>query len=60
MTTPLVRSRDDRMIAGVCRAVARRFDISTTLVRVLTVVGVFFFGWAIPAYIAAWIIIPRD
>ena len=48
------------MLAGVCAAIARRFGISTALVRVLTVVGLLVFGWTIPAYIVCWIIIPAE
>ncbi|GAA1738030.1 PspC domain-containing protein [Microbacterium paludicola] len=56
----LVRPRSDRVIAGVCSAIARRFDTSATLVRVLAVLGVLFFGWTIPVYIAFWIVVPND
>lgn len=58
--TQLVRPQSDRVVAGVCSAIARRFDVSTTVVRVLSVLGVFFFGWTIPVYIAFWIVIPND
>ncbi|WP_156760604.1 PspC domain-containing protein [Microbacterium karelineae] len=60
MTTPLVRPRADRMVAGVCAAVARRFDLSPKVVRALTIVGLLFFGWTLPAYIALWIVIPTE
>lgn len=56
----LVRPRSDRVIAGVCSAIARRFDTSAALVRVLAVLGVLFFGWTIPVYIAFWIVVPND
>jgi phage shock protein PspC (stress-responsive transcriptional regulator) len=56
----LVRPQHDRAIAGVCSAIARRFDLSPTLVRVLAVLGVFFFGWTIPVYVAFWIVIPNE
>jgi phage shock protein PspC (stress-responsive transcriptional regulator) len=56
----LVRPRSDRVIAGVCSAIARRFGTSATLVRVLAVLGVLFFGWTIPVYIAFWIVVPND
>jgi phage shock protein PspC (stress-responsive transcriptional regulator) len=57
---PLVRSRQDRVIAGVCTAVARRFDISPTTVRIITVLAVLFAGLSIWAYILLWIIIPNE
>ncbi|GGH43743.1 PspC domain-containing protein [Microbacterium album] len=56
----LVRRRQDRIIAGVCSVVADRFDISPTPVRVLAVLGLFFFGWTIPVYIALWVVIPSE
>lgn len=57
----LVRSRDDRMIAGVCSGVARYFNIDVTLVRVLTVVGaVFGVGSLVVAYVIAWILMPEE
>lgn len=61
MSTPvLTRPVSGRGIAGVCAAVARRFDLSPTLVRVLALLGVIFFGWTIPVYIALWIVIPSE
>lgn len=59
MTTPLlVRPRDDKMIAGVCAGLARRFGVSTGLVRVLFVVfGLF--GAGELAYIVLWIVMPK-
>lgn len=49
---------DGRVIAGVCAALADRFGISRTLVRVLFVIfGLF--GAGEIAYIIAWVVIPR-
>ncbi|MGO1235743.1 MAG: PspC domain-containing protein [Microbacterium gubbeenense] len=60
MTRQLVRPRRGRMISGVCSAIAQRFNMSRALVRLLTIVGVLFFGWAIPVYVALWIVIPSE
>lgn len=57
---PLVRPRQDRVIAGVCAAVARRFGLSNTTVRVITVLAVLFAGLSLWAYILLWIIIPNE
>jgi len=57
---PLVRPRQDRVVAGVCAAVARRFGWDPTLVRVLTVIAVIFFGLSFWAYILLWIVIPSE
>lgn len=57
---PLVRPRRDRVIAGVCSAVARRFDVSPTIVRVITVLAVLFAGLSLWAYVLLWIVIPKE
>ncbi|WP_105565202.1 PspC domain-containing protein [Microbacterium halophytorum] len=56
----LSRPRDDRMIAGVCAMVARRFGWSSTWTRVLALFGLLFFGSTIPIYIAFWLIVPAE
>ena len=56
----LVRPRNGRIIAGVCSAVADRFGISTTLVRVITVLAVLSAGLSRWAYILLWIVIPNE
>lgn len=56
----LVRPRDGRVIAGVCAALARRFGMTPTTVRVLTVLLVLFAGLSLWAYILLWIVIPSE
>ena len=57
----LVRSRDDRMLAGVCAGVAGYFGLDVTLVRVIwAVVAVLTGGAGVLAYLAAWAIIPSE
>jgi phage shock protein C len=56
----LVRPRQGRVIAGVCAAIAHRFDISPALVRVLAVLGVLFAGVSVLVYVLLWIIIPQQ
>lgn len=54
----LVRPRDDKWIAGVCSGLARRFGVSTGLVRLIFVI----FGLAGAgeiAYIVLWILMPK-
>ncbi len=58
-TAQLTRSRENRMIAGVCAGVAQHYGWDLTLVRVLTVLCVLFVGTGILVYLAAWIIIPE-
>jgi phage shock protein C len=55
----LYRSRDDRMIGGVCGGVARYFTLDPTLVRVIAVVAlVFAFPATVIGYLLAWAITP--
>ncbi len=57
----LMRSRDGRMLAGVCAGVAGYFGVDVTLVRVIwAVVSVITGGAGILAYLVAWIIIPDE
>ena len=58
--TGLVRPRRGRWIAGVCAALARRFDVSPLLVRALFVVSTLIPGPQFIAYIALWILIPSE
>ena len=56
----LVRSREDRMLAGVCGGVAEYLGVDATLVRILVVVGtVLGFGSLIVAYVIGWVLIPE-
>lgn len=58
--TSMHRSRDDRMIAGVCGGLARYLDIDPVVVRVvvaaLTIIG----GVGLVLYVAAWLLVPED
>ena len=58
-TKRLYRSKKERMIAGVCGGIAEYLDTDPTIIRLLWVVGSFFWGIGIIAYLAAWIIVPE-
>ncbi|WP_329106712.1 PspC domain-containing protein [Micromonospora sp. NBC_01699] len=60
MSRKLARPRDGRMIAGVCAGLARRFGLSTGLVRLLFVLSVILPGPQVLLYIALWIILPNE
>ncbi len=57
----LIRTRDDRYVAGVCGGLARYFGVDPTLVRVIVVVATLF-GALLPAigYLVAWAIVPAE
>ncbi len=57
----LYRSRDHRMIAGVCGGLGEYFNIDPTLIRILFVLGtVFGFGSLILVYLVLMIIVPEE
>ncbi len=55
----LYRSRDDRKIAGICAGLGEYFGIDPTVVRLLFVVGLIFWGGTLLAYIILAIVIPE-
>ena len=59
-TRRLERSRDDRILAGVCRGIAEHFGIDVTLVRVITVVLAVFGGAGVLLYLVGWAMIPEE
>ena len=56
----LVRPRRGKVIAGVCAAIAHRFDLSPGLVRVLFVVSCVLPGPQFLIYLVGWVLIPRE
>ena len=48
------------MIAGVCGGIGRYLGIDPVIARLIAIVLVFFGGAGILAYIAAWLLVPRD
>ena len=59
-STELVRPRRGRVIAGVCAALARRFDAKPWQVRLLFVLSCLLPGPQFLLYIALWIILPSE
>jgi len=58
MEKRLRRSRN-RKIAGVCGGIAEYFGLDPTVVRLVWLFAVLFFGTGIWAYIICWIVIPE-
>jgi phage shock protein PspC (stress-responsive transcriptional regulator) len=56
----LERSRDDRVIAGVCGGLGAYFDVDSVLFRIAFVLLVFAGGLGILAYILGWIFLPEE
>ncbi len=55
------RSRDDRVIAGVCGGLAERYGWDPTVVRVVAVASFFLIAGplSIMAYLIAWMVTPK-
>lgn len=57
----LRRSRDDRMVAGVCGGFAALLGVDAALVRILLVVATILgFGTGVLIYLACWILLPEQ
>ncbi|MDE5621485.1 MAG: PspC domain-containing protein [Alistipes sp.] len=54
----LLRTRDG-LIAGVCGGIAAFFGLNATLVRLMTLLLIFFGGLSLWVYIILWLIIPK-
>ena len=55
----LYRSKTDRRIAGVCGGLAEYFNIDSTIVHLLFVLGLIFVGGTFWAYIIMMLVIPE-
>jgi len=55
----LYRSRDEKILAGVCGGLGEYFNIDPVFVRILFVVALFSGGLGLIAYIVFWIATPE-
>ncbi len=58
MAKRLYRSREDKIIAGVCGGLAEYFGIDPVLVRVLIVLITLMGGSGLLAYLILWVVVP--
>lgn len=57
----LTRSRDDRMIAGVCGGLAAYTGVDATLIRIALVAAVVLgFGTGALLYLVGWLLMPEE
>ncbi|MBI2646339.1 MAG: PspC domain-containing protein [Deltaproteobacteria bacterium] len=57
---PLTRSKDNRIIAGVCGGLGEYFQIDPVIFRLAFIVGVLALGMGILLYIILWIAVPSE
>ncbi|GAA0963042.1 PspC domain-containing protein [Frigoribacterium faeni] len=56
----LTRPRRGKVIAGVCAALANRFNISPFLVRLLFVISIVLPGPQVLLYVVLWFLFPKE
>jgi phage shock protein PspC (stress-responsive transcriptional regulator) len=56
----LYRPRDNRMIAGVCAGLARRFGMTPGMVRLLFVLSCLLPGPQFVVYLVLWVMRPNE
>ena len=56
----LYRPTHDRMLAGVCSGLARRFGMNPNVVRLIFVLSMLLPGPQILIYLGGWILIPSE
>jgi phage shock protein PspC (stress-responsive transcriptional regulator) len=56
----LTRSKNDRLVAGVCAGIGRRYGYSATKVRWLFVLSCLLPGPQFVLYIILWVLIPLE
>lgn len=57
-STQLMRSQDDRVIAGVAGGIAAHYGLDPTLVRVIWALSLFFGGLGAVAYLVLYLVLP--
>jgi phage shock protein C len=56
----LIRTREGRMLAGVCGGIAKYLNVDPTVVRLATVLLAFVGGAGIILYVAGWALMPEE
>lgn len=56
----LMRSTQNKMVAGVCAGFAHYLNVDPTLVRAIYVAMVLLAGFGVLLYLVLWIIMPAD
>ena len=56
----LYRPRNNRVIAGVCAGLGRRFGLSPFVVRLLFVLSILLPGPQFVIYILLWVLMPEE
>jgi len=60
MDRKLYRSREHRIIAGVCGGLGAYFDIDPVIVRALFIVATLTGGFGVLVYLIMWVVVPEE
>jgi phage shock protein C len=60
MNKRLYRSKEQRILGGVCGGIAEYFDVDVTLIRLVCIIAALVGGGGVLFYLIAWIIIPEN
>jgi phage shock protein C len=60
MPKRLFRSKNEKMIAGVCGGLALYFNIDPVIIRIMAVAFVFAGGAGVLVYVLLWVIVPYE
>ena len=55
----LYLSEKDKKVGGVCGGIAEYLEVDSTIIRLIFVFAICFWGMGILAYLLAWLIIPK-
>ncbi|MCE1252971.1 MAG: PspC domain-containing protein [Anaerolineae bacterium] len=58
MSNKIYRSQTDKMLSGVCGGLAEKFNIDSSLVRLIFVLLAIFGGHGLLIYVILWLILP--
>jgi phage shock protein C len=60
-TRKLMRTRDGRIVAGVCSGIGEYLGVDANVIRlVLALISVFTAGFGVLLYLAAWVVVPEE
>lgn len=54
----LYRSKNDRILGGVCGGIAEYFKADSTLIRIIFIIGILCSGCGLLAYLLIYLIMP--
>lgn len=60
LNSSFTRPTDDRMVAGVCSGIARRFGLDVGLVRAVMFIAIAFAGVSVWVYPLLWLVMPEE